>query len=89
MEEFKSRCLIQIRLPAEPATCDRSYCLRQISPTKFATCYYNEEQDSFYYSHYFTNLSDAYEEFNREMTYNMNHYSAMIDSYYKHRHIIM
>jgi hypothetical protein len=34
------RNLITIKLPDEPLTARRYYCLRQISPSEWSTCYY-------------------------------------------------
>ena len=83
MSEFQPKTLINIHLPSEPATCERSYCLRQLSDTQWATCYYNEDQDSFYYGHYFTNIDEAYEEFRKELNRNMEHYGAIITKFYE------
>lgn len=84
-KEFIPRCLIQIRLPSEPATTERSYCLRQISDSKWSTCYYSETRDSFYYGHYFYSLEEAYVEFNTELNRQMERLSYHTEMFYKYR----
>lgn len=81
--------LINIHLPKEVVTCNRSYCLRQLSDTQWQTAYYNEQQDSFYYSHYHSTYVDASEAFRTELNRNMNHYEHLIQLFYKHRDYIM
>ena len=81
--------LINIHLPAEPANCERSYCLRQLSDTQWCTCYYNEDQDSFYYGHYHSTYVDASEAFRTELNRNMEHYEHLIQLFYKYRDYIV
>ena len=88
MENKYPSTLINIHLPDEPMTATRSYCLRQLSETQWATAYYNEDQDSFYYGHYFTNIDDAYVEFRTELNRNLSHYEHLITQYYKYQHLI-
>lgn len=89
MKDFQARTLINIHLPSEPANCERSYCLRQLSETQWSTCYYNEPQDSFYYGHYHSTLVDATEAFRLEMNRNMEHLSYHTEMFYKYRDYIV
>lgn len=79
---------INVHLPKEPATCNRSYCLRQLSPTQWQTAYYNEDSDCFYYSHYHLTFKDACEAFRVELNGNMQRMSRHVELFYKYRGLI-
>jgi hypothetical protein len=79
------KVLISIDLPLEPMQHERSYCLRQISESKYATCYMNKKDNSYYYGHYFFSLEEALIEFNIELNRQTKRLSYHVEMYYKYR----
>ena len=88
MENKYPTTLINIHLPDEPMTKERSWCLRQMSNTQWCVCYYDEDGDYFYSSVYFDDISFAYEAFHIELNKQMNRLSYHIRMFYKYRSYI-
>lgn len=89
VEKIYPETLINIHLPKEPATCNRSYCLRQLSGTQWATSYYNEDEDAFYYVHIFNTYTEASIIFREELNKQMNRYSYFTEMFFKYRSYIV
>ena len=81
--------LINIHLPSEPITKERSYCLRQLSDNEWVTTYYDEDKDYFYHGKYFPTLEEATEEFRTEMNRQMERYNHFISMFFKYRDYIL
>ncbi len=81
--------LISIKLLKEKMTRDRSYTLRRLSDTKWATAYLDIESGAFYYGHYFNSLEDASKAFNEEINRQMKRFNHFTKMFFKHRDYIV
>ncbi|MEL6440569.1 MAG: hypothetical protein AAFQ80_15085 [Cyanobacteria bacterium J06621_8] len=80
--------ILEIRLPSEPLTADRAYCLQQVSSNQWSTYYLRLADKVSYTMVFFDNLNNALIGFQNELLGQMLRYNYFISLFFKYRQYI-